>query len=208
MTRVLIVGASGRTGRHLVAGALARGLAVTALVPHGAPPDLLPAEVVRAEGNVLQAATLAPAVRGQDAVLCVLGPRTGSPPTLCSEGTLHLIAAMKGERVARLVIVTGAMIGHPTEGLGWLYRALREAVPEGALADRRLQESLVTASGLDWTIVRPPRLTDGASHGHWRVGEAIHLGAFARIARADLAEFMLGQVNDRTLVRRGVSISY
>ncbi len=208
MTRVLIVGASGRTGRHLVASALSRGLGVTALVPPGAPPDLFPAEVVRAEGNVLQAATLAPAVRGQDAVLCVLGPATGSPPTLCSEGTQHLIAAMKSEHVPRLVIVTGAMIGHPTEGLGWLYRTLRAAIPQASLADRRLQETLVTASDLDWTLVHPPRLTDGAPRGSWRVGETIHLGALARVARADLADFMLRQVDDRTLIRRGVSISY
>lgn len=206
MTRILIVGASGRTGRHLVRLALSKGLGVTTLARIGLEGEAPGVAVAR--GDVLDPSSLDAAVRGQDAVLCTLGPGEGSPPALCSDGTRNLVAAMKAHDVSRLVAVTGAMIGHPTEGLGWLYRALRSMVPESALADRRLQELQITTSGLDWTIVRPPRLTDGEPRGAWRSGEAIHLGAMASIARADLADFMLRAAGDRSLVRRAVSIAY
>lgn len=208
MSHVLIVGASGRTGRLLVEGARARGHVVTALVRHGASPGLFPPDVVRAEGNVLDAPSLRAAVRGQDAVLCALGPVSSSPPTLCSAGTRYLVEAMEVEGVLRLVIITGALIGHPIEGLGWLYRALRAAGPAAAMEDRHQQEAVVQASALDWTLVRPPRLTDAPPRGRWRAGEAIHLGALAHVARGDLADFMVRQVEDRSLVRRAVSVAY
>lgn len=107
----------------------------------------------------------------------------------------------------RLVCITGALIGHPREHLGWFYRLLLSA-QGAAIQDRRLQEQLILRSGLDWTLVRPPRLDNGPARGSWRAGEDLFIGAMAHINRADLASFMLQQLDDPTYIRRGVAIAY
>ncbi|WP_395832509.1 NAD(P)-dependent oxidoreductase [Archangium violaceum] len=205
--RVLIIGATGRTGHLLAEQALGRGLGVSALVRRPEALGELQSRLSAVQGDVLDPAAVSRAVAGHDAVLCALGPGRGSPPTLCSEGTRNLLSAMEAQGVRRLVCITGALIGHPREHLGWLYRRMRSALG-AAIQDRQLQEQLILRSGLDWTLVRPPRLDNGPARGSWRVGEDISLGAMAHINRADLASFMLQQLDNPTLIRRGVAIAY
>jgi putative NADH-flavin reductase len=149
------------------------------------------------------------AVAAQEAVLCALGTTKSTDAQACSRGTRNIVEAMKRCEVRRLVCVTGAMIGHPRERLGWLYRLLLGLMPRSARAlieDRREQERIVQQSGLDWTLVRPPLLTDRPGRGRWQAGEDLRIGAFAHISRADLAAFMLGQLGEERFLRRGVTI--
>lgn len=120
----------------------------------------------------------------------------------------HIIEAMKSHGVRRLVQVTGAMIGHPHYKFGLVYRVLLSLVPKQALEDRREQERLVRTSGLDWTIVRPTRLTDGPALGKWRDGGSEVIGAFAHISRADVAEAMLRAVVDVSTIGRALTLQY
>ncbi|WP_224240697.1 NAD(P)-dependent oxidoreductase [Hyalangium gracile] len=205
--QVLVIGATGRTGLLIVEQALARGFAVTVLARRPEVLGELQSRVSVVQGDVLDRAAVSRAVAGKEAVLCALGPGRDSPPTLCSEGTQNLVSAMEAQGVRRLVCITGALIGHPEKCLGWLYREMRMA-QGSALQDRQRQEQLIQGSGLDWTLVRPPRLTRGKPQGLWRVGEDISIKAMARISRADLAHFMVQQVEDAHFLRRGVAISY
>jgi putative NADH-flavin reductase len=205
--RVLIIGATGRTGLRLVEEALARGHGVTVLARRPEALGALRERVTVVQGDVLEPTAVARAVTGTEAVLCALGPHRESPPSLSSQGTRHLLSAMEAQGVRRLVCVTGAMIGHADKRLGWLYRVMRHAFRD-LLQDRQLQEQLILGSGLDWTLVRPPRLSNGAPRGIWRAGEDVRIGTLAHISRADLARFMVQQLEDTSFIRRAVAVAY
>jgi uncharacterized protein YbjT (DUF2867 family) len=115
---------------------------------------------------------------------------------------------MKVNGVGRLVQVTGAMIGHPRDGLGRLYRFIESRVPAAALADRREQERLVMQSGLAWTLLRPTRLTNGPARGTWRSAEQERVGAFARISRSDVAEQIAQAIDDDGTVGAKLTLQY
>lgn len=108
---------------------------------------------------------------------------------MCSRAMRVLIPAMRDAGVRRLVVQTGAMIGG--EGLGKLYSWLAKR-PRNApvLAERREQERLVRESGLEWTLARPPRLTEGTGGDAVRVGSGLKVGALAKVARAGLARVL------------------
>jgi putative NADH-flavin reductase len=189
--RVLVIGAHHGVGAHVVRTARERGMDVTAF-----------------EGDVLETEAVARAVAGHDAVISTLGPGKGSAPDLCSRGTRNIVTAMKAKGVRRLVQVTGAMIGHPKDKLGLVYRMIVAVVPEAQLGDRRLQEQIVTSSELEWTLVRPTRLTDGPARGRWRDADDARIGAFAQIARADVADALVRAVERADAVGRAWTLQY
>ncbi|MEZ4410118.1 MAG: NAD(P)H-binding protein [Polyangiales bacterium] len=189
--RVLVVGAHRGVGAHVVRRARERGMEVTAF-----------------EGDALDAEAVARAVAGHDAVVSTLGPRKGSPPDLCSRGTTNLVSAMKAHGARRIVQVTGAMISHPRERLGLVYRMIAATVPEASLRDRRLQEKAVMESGLDWTLVRPTRLTDAPPRGRWRDSPDARVGAFASVARGDVADALVRALEDPASIGRAWTLQY
>jgi putative NADH-flavin reductase len=205
--RVLIIGATGPTGLRLIEESLLRGHAVTVLARRPEALGALRERVTVVQGDILDPAAVARAVTGMEAVLCALGPNRDSPSTLCSQGTRLLLSAMETHGVRRLVCITGAMIGHPENRLGWLYRLMRHAFRD-TIQDRQLQEQLILGSALDWTLVRPPRLSNGPARDIWRAGEDVRIGAMAHIGRADLARFMVQQLEDRSFIRRAVTVAY
>lgn len=160
------------------------------------------------EGDALDAEALLRSVTGQDAVVSTLGPRRDSPADLCARGTDYLVRGMKARDVGRLVQVTGAIIGHPRERLGLVYRWIGSAVGEATLADRRKQEQLVEESGLDWTLLRPTRLTDGPETGRYRKGATERVGALAHIARADVAHAALLALESPDSIGRAWTLQY
>lgn len=186
---VLVVGASGKTGQRIVDQLLGLGHAVRAFSRHASQLPSHP-QLERVDGDVLDAIAVRAAVRGVKGVIVCLGPAAGAAPDLCERGTAHVIAAMCEANVRRLVCVTGAMIGLPREQLGWVYRRIQASVPEAALADRRRQEALVRESGLDWTLLRPTRLTDAPATDRLATG-AFVVGAMAHVSRSDVARFAI-----------------
>lgn len=197
--RVVVVGASGGTGRQLVEQALALGHEVTALVrkPHRLP-IRHPALRVAA-GDVLDADFLRREVAGADAVLCALGhKRWFYPNRILSTGTRNLIAAMRAGGVRRLVCETSLGVGDSFGRLGLYYTLF--VVPfilPLYYWDKHRQEREVRASGLDWVIVRPAALTNGPRRGRTRHGPRVGSWVLTRrVSRADVADFMLRQVAD------------
>lgn len=205
--RVIVLGASGPTGLALLGRAVALGHGVTGFARRERPADA-PHEVAWIRGDVTDAATVAGALRGQQAVLCAVGPVPGSAPDVCSVGTRHVLAGMEEAGVRRLVCVTGAMAG-PVENLSLLYRLIRRMIARSnprLFPDRALQEALIRESAADWVILRPPRLTGGPGTGHPRAAESMWIGPFARLARADLAAFAVSQLEGDDWLRRAVYV--
>ena len=206
--KVLIIGATGATGRVLMREALEQGHEVTALARNPsalAPEDHRPRVL---QGNALNASEVAAAVAGQDAVLSALGTRSSRPTTLFSQSTHNLISAMNKHGVRRLICITGIGAGDSKGHVGFLYdRIMLPFVVKNIYEDKNRQEEAIKQSDLDWVIVRPARLTDEAAKGEYRV----YLGGSytaKTISRADVAAFMLAQLTDDTYVHKMPVISY
>jgi putative NADH-flavin reductase len=199
ISRVVIVGATGGTGRQLVAQALERGLEVTALVRD---PTALQIEHPRLRvirGDVLDYASVEAAVQGHDAVLSALGHNQYFYPTrILSEGTRNLLRAMETHGVTRFVCETSLGIGSSAGRLGIYYTFF--VIPfilPFYFWDKTRQERIIAASKVEWVIVRPGVLTNAAKKVSYRHGH--NVGNFlwtVRIPRADVAEFMLNQLED------------
>jgi putative NADH-flavin reductase len=206
--KVLIIGATGATGRVLMREALEQGHEVTALARNPsalAPEDHRPRVL---QGNALDASEVEAAVAGQDAVLSALGTRSTRPTTLFSQSTHNLISAMNKHGVRRLVCISGIGAGESKGHVGFLYdRIMLPFVVKNIYEDKNRQEEAIKQSDLEWVIVRPARLTDEAAKGEYRV----YLGGSytaKTISRADVAAFMLAQLTDETYVHKMPVISY
>ena len=207
--KLLIVGATGGTGRELVTQALDRGDEVSAFARR---PDALGRRdgLRDIAGDVLDAAAVERAVAGHDAVVCVVGKPATRPGTVRSEGTRNIVQAMERSGTKRLVCLSTIGIGDTRQTLPALYRRL--LVPlllRATFAEHTRQEAVVRASRLDWTIVRAGALKDGARTGSYRHGfpPTDHDIRF-EISRADVAGFILDQVADPGYVRGVPSVSY
>ena len=149
-------------------------------------------------GDATDPVLLRALVTDKDAVVVTLGPSTTGGPDSCSRATDALVVAMRAARCPRLVCLTGAMIGHPRERLSWIFRTMEASFPKlrAQLEERRLQEQTVQSSGLDWTLVRPPRLTDGP-RGRAEVGPYLWVGGLASISRDTLAAVLVDAAEGR-----------
>ncbi|MEU5992581.1 SDR family oxidoreductase [Spirillospora sp. NPDC047418] len=211
--KLTIFGATGGTGVLAVQRALDGGHEVTAVVrdPAGLPSDLRAcADVVRAD--VMDPAAIEEAVQGRDAVLCALGTRTGRAPTsVCADGARSIVTAMTATGTDRFVLVSAAGL-HAGPGDDPFTRFVVKPLIIGrllkhAFADMRVAEDLTRNSGLRWTIVRPPRLTNGAGNGRYRKAIDRNILGGASIARADLAIALLDVADDPSAVEHVVSVS-
>jgi uncharacterized protein YbjT (DUF2867 family) len=203
-------GATGGTGRALVAVALDHGWTVRAFVRTQAGASLpLPPGLDVVHGNPEREEDVLRAVRGSDAVCCAFGPRPGDPRPFCAAFTRRIVDAMRACGARRLVVVTGAMIGELPPNVGPALRALaalaRRRMPE-VMADRAAQEAVVMGSGLDWTLVKPPRLTDGPATEGVHADPALPVGLMSRLGRQDLAHFLFRSATQHRFVRQRVYV--
>ena len=193
--KLFLLGANGRTGTEVIDLARARGHEVTAFVR--SPQKLRPLPLLRiVSGNPLQPETLAPAMRDHDAVLSAIGPHPRDAllqSTLLADCTRATVKAMATSGVARLAIVSAALL-FPEAGLsfavvGWILRHHTD--------DLRVMEKIVQSSGLEWTIARPPRLTQASDTTFRAVHDALPRGSRV-MSYKSLAAFMLEAVERRS----------
>jgi putative NADH-flavin reductase len=215
MLKLLVIGASRGTGRQVMQQALAAGHTVVALARDPARIDIpndVPAQqlsVVR--GDVLDPSSLAPAMADRDAVISTLGVTSRAPTTLYSEGMRNIIQAMRATGVRRLVAVSAAPLSSDdgdTLPSRLLLKPLLWALFRPVYADMATMEDEIRQSGLDWTIIRPPRLTDKPPTGRYRaaLNRSVRRGYI--IARADLAAAILKLLDDPTSIRAAIGIGY
>jgi putative NADH-flavin reductase len=220
--KLTVFAATGGIGRHLLDQALAAGHDVTAVVRD---PGSLPGRVRVATVPDLAAAdpvALEPALAGADAVLSGLGPRTRSDAGVASRGTRAIVQAMRATGVRRVVVVSAAPVAtvaspgrpHPPRhdpGEGFVTRHLATPLLRAALrdvyADLALMEDVLRDSGLDWTVVRPPRLTDGPMTGAYRTAEGRYLRRGLLVSRADVAHLMLAVLDRPGTVGQALGVA-
>ena len=207
-TRLFILGATGGIGLQLVDQALKRRHQVTAFVRS---PDKLGAARERLtviQGDVRNADVMSRALEGHDAVLSALGPPGPGRNTITSDSARATVAAMQSAGFDRLLVVGVAAL---FPDIGVFGHLLRSTLLRNIADDSAEMERIVKASGLDWTIVRPPRLTNGPRRKHYGVADdrlPNGAGGNATISRADVAHFMLDNVEQPGHLRRVVGIAY
>jgi putative NADH-flavin reductase len=200
--KILILGATGATGQLIVRDATASGHHVVALVRAKASSDLPGAEVI--EGDVRDEETLARALNGCDAVVSALGTGMGLREVdLLTVATRGLVAAMARTGVRRLVCISALGVGDSHNHGGFFFDRLFQPLLLGpAYKDKERQEAAIRASSLDWVIVRPAMLTNSAARG--RIRATIDLAGVngGKIARADVAQFVLEQLTTDSWLRQ------
>ena len=208
--KLVILGATGGTGRELVKQALELGHDVTAFVRDPVKLTLKHEKLSVVKGNMLDRRSLEKAIAGQDAVISALGSPGLGKSTDLSDGTSNIIRVMDEKGVNRLIFESTIGIDDSRDHAPWLARKFFFAVVlKNIFADKEIQERYIKASDLDWTIVRPARLTNGPRTSKYRTGSEINEKAVSKtISRADTAEFMLRQVSDNSFVRKTPAVSY
>jgi putative NADH-flavin reductase len=212
--QLLVVGATGGTGKQAVEQALERGYSVTAFVRDPAKLGIQHPNLTVLTGDVLKPETLLPAVRRQDAVLCSLGSRPGldgpgQQDHSVSEGTKNLMEAMKLAGVRRLLVVSSLGVGDSYAGAPILSKLFIKTFLSGPMAEKEIQEQAIRDSKLDWLIARPTRLVDGKATSNYKVAENMDFSVFnmPRINRADVAAFLLDQLTSDQYLHKTVTIT-
>jgi putative NADH-flavin reductase len=205
--KVLVIGATGPTGMELVKQALEHGHEVTAAArrPEGV---TFPAGTRIVKAEVMDAASMAVAAEGQDAVLSSLGSKIDrKPTTLFSQGTRNIIAAMERSGVRRLLCITGIGAGDSKGHGGFLYdRIIQPLLLDEIYKDKTRQEQIIRRSRLDWTIFRPGALNNGPLKGVYREFTDLTGVTIGSISRADAAQCLLAHLEDASSY--GKTITY
>ena len=208
--KILVIGASQGTGALVVEEALARGHAVTAFARSPAKLAIEHPKLEKVRGDFHDRESVEAAVRGHDAVIITASATSLSGfkdnPRYFSQGTAHVIEAMKANDVRRLVVLSALGTGESRALSGFLVRKLLvDFILALPFADHERQEQMTRESGLDWVIARPGRLTDGPAKKRYVKKTAIEKVP-SSISRADVADFLVEAATSDTWVGQAVQI--
>jgi len=220
--KLTIFAATGGIGRQLLEQAVTAGHDVTAVARNPQNLPATPARVVAADLAAADVAALQSAVGGADAVLSALGARTKADTGVAARGTKAIAEAMRASGVRRVIVVSAAPIGtvpspdrpHPPRhdpGDGFFVRYLAGPIVKRALrahyADLAEMEDVLRDSDLDWTVVRPPRLTSKPATGRYRTAYGQNVRGGMSVSRADVAHYMLRALDQPETYRQTVGIA-
>jgi putative NADH-flavin reductase len=209
--KLTIFGATGATGTCLVEQALGAGHEVTAVVRDPARLAVPAHQRLRTViADVMDPASISPAVAGADAVISAVGPRGTGPTTVIQDSVRSIIQAMQTTGTRRLLEVSGSVVADEGESpyLRYLLKPVaRRTFLRHVCADMRRGEAEIRASNLDWTIFRPPALTGKATTGTYRTAIDRNLPHGFSVSRAALAACMLTLLGDPATVHRHVAIA-
>ena len=187
--KLLILGATGGTGRHLVTQGREAGHEVTAFERHAG-------------------VSFSQAMAGQDVVISAIGRGLSFRANGLIEKTVpQILSAMKASGVRRLLFMSALGVGASYQDSPLLARIFFRTLLRGIYADKLIGDDLIRRSDLDWTIVQPSQLTDGPLTGKYRFGERLTMSGMPQVSRADTAQFILRQLDDTTYRRRIVIVS-
>ncbi|MGD1840741.1 MAG: NAD(P)-dependent oxidoreductase [Thermonemataceae bacterium] len=207
--KVIIFGATGTIGHHVIEQAQGQPYEMTAFVRN--PEKLAKYQATNLkiiQGDVFDYTAVEEAIQGKDVVICVLGGSGKSK--VRSKGTQHIIQAMEVTGVKRLICQTTLGAGESRENLNFFWRDIMFGFfLKKVYKDHQLQEKLVKESNLDWTIVRPSGFTNGALTKNYQENFAPSVKNLKfQIARVDVAHFLLRQIKDNHYLQQAVSISH
>ena len=192
--KLVVFGASGKTGILLVYQALNQGHTVTAFARQSSKVTIQHKNLNVIQGDVLEPEKVREAVEGQDAVLCALGCDKNKPNTMLSEGTRNILEAMELKGVRRFICMSSAGVLGNDAGF-WFGKIFMPLFLNHVFADKRRQVKVIEGSNTDWVIVRPSGLTDAPRTNTYKIAPGVPVSH--SIPRADVADFMLKLMTDK-----------
>jgi putative NADH-flavin reductase len=206
--KLAVFGGTGKTGQHVIQQALDAGHQVTALARTPSKLNIQHPSLSIIQGDVQNANCVAETIAGADAVISVLGPTSNKPEFAVSKGVDHILSAMRAHNIQRLIISTGAGVRDPNDKpkpVDRFFGLVLRVLSKNVVADMNEAIKKVRSNDLEWTVVRAPMLTDQPATGQLKVG---YVGDISpRLSRADMAAFMLRQLENDTYVRKAPAIS-
>ena len=207
--KVIVIGATGSIGQLTVEKLLEAGHEVTAFARKPEKLDIVGPGLTLAPGDAMQVDDVSKAVAGHDAVVITLGAGMSRKSLVRSRGTMNVIRGMQAHGVKRLICQSTLGARESWSNLNfWWKRIMFGVILAPVFRDHELQEYLVEASGLDWTIVRPSAFTDMVSARP--VIEDVPItarGLDLKIPRTELARFLTRQITEQTYLGRSVGLS-
>lgn len=211
MRTIALFGATGQTGNEFLKLALEQGYHVNALVRTPEKLSLNHKNLRVIQGDVLKKQDVLQTVQSSDVVVSLFGHVKGSPEWLQTNGTKHILSAMQQTGVRKIISLSGGGLPFPEKDepklADKLIRGIMKIAVPKVLNDAIEHHKVLANSGLDWVIVRGPRLTNDPKKGTYRVGW-VGVNASTKIARADLADFILRQVEDKQFIGQMPFVSY
>jgi putative NADH-flavin reductase len=220
--KLTVFAATGGIGRHALEQAVTAGHEVTAVVRDPTRLSTQVTRIITADLAAPDPAELRTALDGAAAVLSCLGPRSVSDAGIASRGTRAIVTAMQATQTRRIVVVSAAPIGtvvspgrpNPPEhdpGDGFVMRTLLSPLIKAALrtqyADLAVMEDVLRDSGLDWTVLRPPRLTDKPVTGKYRTAQDQNVRRGLVVSRADVAHLMLRVLEQPETIKHTIGVA-
>jgi len=216
MTNILIIGANGGIGRQAVDLALKADHRVTAVLRDPSKLHLTQPNLTVVQGDIFHPETFRAHLPAADLVISAIGVSGGGfgsdkPTTLYSEGNATLIKAMEQAGNKRVFFISASAI-EISPVLPFYVRFAEKFIVQKLLrhmyADLRQMEAFIKKSDLDWTIIRPPQLTDKPATGHYRIAINSFLKNCLKISRSDVAHFMIHEAHNETTYKAIVEIGY
>lgn len=211
---ILVIGANGGIGRQCVDVGLSAGYQVTALVRTPSKLALSHPNLTVVPGDVTQPATLLKYLPDKDAIISAIGSGgigNDKPTTLYSGGAATVLAQMKKTNARRIFFISStAMEISPLNSffIRFMGRYVMSSILKHMFDDIRRMEAVVKSSEADWTLIRPPLLTNGTQTGQYRYAINEFLPDCVKISRADLAHFMIQHIEDRATFKATVEVAY
>jgi putative NADH-flavin reductase len=207
---IVIFGATGATGQQLVMLALAQRHVVTAFVRNPSKLRIRHPNLKMIQGDVVDYQLVEKAVRNQDAVLSALGAaKPFKYDQSVVSGISNIILAMNAHGINRFIYLSFAGVKETRNRAGFVIRHIAPRILATEITAHEDKEKMIQQSLLHWTIVRPPTLTNGKYIARTRSGEDIRgKGFVVSISRADVAGFMLSQLEDHTFLRKKPLVMY
>ena len=205
--KILILGSTGGTGQQLVTQSLKQNHEVTALARDPSKLNLNHEKLTIIKGSVLDKDVLENTLEGKDAVLSALGVgKSLKSKDLISNAVRILIPAMNKKNVKRLVFLSAFGVGQTFKQADLIQKIIFKVFLRNIYADKSKADDQIRRSALEWALVYPVLMTDTPGTGKYKVGEKLEMKGMPKISRADVAEFMLRQLNDNTFIKKSTII--
>jgi len=195
--KLIVFGATGGIGQQVMEQALSAGHEVTAVVRKPSAVTMRHERLKVIQGDVLDPATFREQMVGKDAVVSAIGARDTGPTVVYSQGVANIMEAMRAANVRRIICISASGLEPGPLWQKLIAGPMLWLILKNMYRDLALMEKEVQASGLDWTIIRPPRLSDGPRTGHYNVAINKHLALCWIISRADVGDYIVNHVTDR-----------
>ena len=209
--QIVILGANGGIGNQVVMQALAAGHQVTAILRTPSNLTIQHPNLHIIQGDVMQTGSLDEHLKGKDIIVSAIGKNSVKKTTLYSQGAKNLIEAMERTGVKRAFFISASGLDvNPTHSLlvRLATKYLLQVILRHMYADQRIMEDLIKKSAINWTIMRPPKLLDTPVTGKYRISTDGFLNNGLTITRADVAHFIVHNLNSEAIFDKTVEIAY